>query len=1693
MNPSTRLPYPGLRPFRPDESDLFFGREGCVDDMVDRLRATRFLAVLGASGSGKSSLVATGLLDALELGLLAPAGSHWQVARLHPGGEPIRNLAAALVGSSDEQPTEVRADGQREIGLLASFLRRGPRSAVQWCLDGNLACGCNLLILVDQFEELFRYGNYASREEAEAFVALLIASAQAEDVPIHVVITLRSEYLGACALIAGLAERINSGLYLTPRMTREQVREAIEGPARVCGFAIEPALVNRLLNDLSGFAPWEDDSGDDELQRLSRQSDQLPLMQHVLNRLWLRANQAADGGSVRLRLRDYEQLGGLRGALDTHAREVFESLPDHDRPIVEIVFRALVSGTSVANAVRRPCQYGELVDLAQNDRAAVDRVVRAFGAADCNFLTTDRRIDPGQDGPPPGVALDDRAVVDISHESLIRQWSRLSDWLNKEVRTAAFWRRLVAAAESHDRGEGDLLRGADLAYFVASWTRENPTAAWARRHGNLFPQAKQFLDRSQAAEIDQTAAERRRLRLSRAMFAGSSAIIFALLVFAAYKGLEAKDEAARANNSTRIAIQAAASLGENAGTSGSNIDAVSEDADRMLKDVVDANSPGIREQRAKLLLNFASTSERFGDYPRQNERLMKARDLLLHDCERTRAPSCLSLLASTYEAVGDYLSNVAKQQEAVGAYQQALEQRKHLAGEGAADDLVLAQAGTRAGLSGALLATRGPEAGLDAAKECGAILERIGADSGPAQFAKATCQLAEAEALRAMKNTGDAIGKAKDALSLLASMQTSPKDDRRVAQAARAHKQLGLAYLDLRDRANALDQLEKAIVSLRPIALSNPQNDRISDLLAELFRLQATTYEQIGRNDRAANTWDERAELAKNRRGGLRASHWKEIERDSRSNLRLRYAALGRHREALETAEVEIRLLLEDTNRQADVAPYPAPLLRAMVNAASDALAISDGVKAFDNLGQAFDHAERHLALLREAGRNPETEYTPFSEIAYDAVGGLSKITRQMLPKHQQVAVLTRIVDIIADSAAANPRIIPFRIAEGLSRYQLADALEVAGDLPGAREMHKLASKAGSKTSTIVLRRWYLEGFAGTVQDHRRARELETLAAGQGIPPTLTFELRSRADGAVRAGSGDVYLREPGDGDPLADEAYRLARYKNAEFTDAARNSARFIYELARENKYTVAQVVNYFKEDTRLFATTVSADVDRAREALKNNQVEDAYKLIVAAKEPLESQATDPSNVMVWGIIAETSSELARSPETARDPQLAARVQRLRDEAIAKVFAVHADGSSPRMQLASGLEQIARRAQETKEYDYAVRLYNRVIDLRNLVRADDANNAECHCGIASNYRAIGRIEVERGNFDAAVVPFQRALHIYQDLQGLEPNRPWSNYVASTARDLAEVLGKRGESQSALMHAETAAFINREFAERHSADSDTRIAYALSLELVAKFARAVANLNKRSDPKLAERYFESAVAKLVEANEIRESVLVVDPGRGDCRCGVGGNHMELAEIYEDWGRASERLEAINRAVQVYRVLLQNEPEARHWQYHVARSLFARAMATSESKDSHELVLADYREASILLRALQRDPDRKNFPDPTEMLIHSLGNSSYHSLFAGQDKEALAVAEEALQLSPGELSIMTNKAHALMYLGRTDEALRIYLEHKGKPLGSKTWDESIAADFAELKAAGRAHPLMDRVPVAIGAARRAAVQ
>ncbi|HND54500.1 MAG TPA: ATP-binding protein, partial [Pirellulaceae bacterium] len=320
---SSRSPYPGLRPFRRDEADLFFGRDEHVNRLLERLAARRIAAVAGPSGSGKTSLVRAGLLPALEGGLLLEAGARWYVAEMRPGRHPLWNLAEVLLSSGvfgqtiDELP--------RVAPFLHAALRRGPRGLIEALCQRPAFQRRTLLLVIDSFEELLRDSG-VDEAEAEAFVQLLLTTVASRDVSVYVVLTVRSEKLGVCQRYIGLPETLNDCLLHTPRMSREQLRAAILGPAAACGATVEPEFVNELLNDMRSEA------------------DDLPRMQHLLRRVWqLRHNVTDDTDRQRpiLRLEDYDDVGGLAHALSNHADEAFDALTPSGRLLAERLFRAL--------------------------------------------------------------------------------------------------------------------------------------------------------------------------------------------------------------------------------------------------------------------------------------------------------------------------------------------------------------------------------------------------------------------------------------------------------------------------------------------------------------------------------------------------------------------------------------------------------------------------------------------------------------------------------------------------------------------------------------------------------------------------------------------------------------------------------------------------------------------------------------------------------------------------------------------------------------------------------------------------------------------------------------------------------------------------------------------------------------------------------------------------------------------------------------------------------------------------------------------------------------------------------------------------------------------------------------------------------------------------------------------------------
>jgi tetratricopeptide (TPR) repeat protein len=529
LTPPDRFnPFPGLRPFEPDEDHLFFGREKEIDELLRRLRTTRFLSVVGASGSGKSSLVRSGLIPSLQSGLMVSAGSTWRVAIMRPGEDPIGNLAGAL-----DAPDALGVAG--ELGatnavLIEATLRRSTLGLVAAVRQSRIPGADNLLLVVDQFEELFRFRRSGvvrnSRDESIQFVKLLVEAARQSDVPIYVVVTMRSDFIGDCMEYPGLAEAVSAGQYLVPRMSREELRSAIVGPVAVGGGTIAPRLVLRMLNDV----------GDDP--------DQLPVLQHALMRTWNQWERRAPAGEP-IDLSDYEAVGTLKEALSRHAEEAFAECGPARARLAEQVFKALTDTFSDPRGVRRPTSIGELAAISEADEADVIALVEIFRQAGRSFLM-----------PPAQTSLVPSTVVDLSHESLMRCWKRLIGWAEEERASAAFYARLSQATMWYEEASAGLWRNPELE-FGLRWRSENrPTRAWALRYNDVFDRAMSFLDQSERerARLEFEQERERNAKLRQARWAAG--VLGTLLVVAVATAYVAWRESARAEANFRLARNA---------------------------------------------------------------------------------------------------------------------------------------------------------------------------------------------------------------------------------------------------------------------------------------------------------------------------------------------------------------------------------------------------------------------------------------------------------------------------------------------------------------------------------------------------------------------------------------------------------------------------------------------------------------------------------------------------------------------------------------------------------------------------------------------------------------------------------------------------------------------------------------------------------------------------------------------------------------------------------------------------------------------------------------------------------------------------------------------------------------------------------------------------------------------------------
>ncbi len=451
-------PFRGLQVFEPDDAWLFFGREAETEDLLVRLGRSPVLAVIGNSGSGKSSLVRAGLIPALRAGRfghgdvecsVAPRATStgvsdpesWRVAITRPSGTPFDYLAEVLPSQlapelSLKEQAEFIADCRDTLPQGGETLRNAISALAN--ATGQESSQAHILLVVDQFEELFTLTT--NREVRERYIdALLAASRWHGAVLVHLVLVLRADFYSHCLEHRGLSRCLGNNLYNVPRMTQNQLREAIEKRLALASAHAEPGLIDSLLDDV-GTEPGD-----------------LALLEHALSQLW----EKCGGFGCTLTNSAYSAIGRLRGALGAHADAVYAGISDSaQKQLVQKIFLELVHLGEGAPDTRRRVRKEELLSL-----GAPEEVESLLAR-----LTSSRLISVGGEGL--------EAFAEVSHEALIREWSTLREWVAQNREELQLGRRLVQAAqewEGLNRDPGALLQGARLAQGE-EWLLKHPAA-----------------------------------------------------------------------------------------------------------------------------------------------------------------------------------------------------------------------------------------------------------------------------------------------------------------------------------------------------------------------------------------------------------------------------------------------------------------------------------------------------------------------------------------------------------------------------------------------------------------------------------------------------------------------------------------------------------------------------------------------------------------------------------------------------------------------------------------------------------------------------------------------------------------------------------------------------------------------------------------------------------------------------------------------------------------------------------------------------------------------------------------------------------------------------------------------------------------------------------------------------------------
>ncbi|MEH1934504.1 MAG: caspase family protein [Nostoc sp.] len=402
-------PYMGLSAFLEEDSQYFYGREALTQQLIHQLRDRSFLAVIGASGSGKSSIVQAGVIPQLRLGKQIPSSEQWWINSIRPGANPLEALARRLAGAVGEPGENDFLSSSSPHLLLEGIFHQGVEGFVYWIRNQPHRV---LVLVVDQFEEVF---TLAPTPDRELFLELLLGAVQYAGDRFKLIITLRADFIASCLEVPALAKALQDlSVLIPPKLSLDDYRRVILNPAQQVGLKVEAELVEVLLRELN-HSPGD-----------------LPLLEFVLEQLW----QHRVAGELTLQAYQ-EQLGGIKGALERSSQAVYESLDPQMRECAKWIFLSLTQLGEGTEDTRRRVHKSELI-VKKYPATLVEKTLKVLTVAKLVVmnLEEDPNIAEGSKGDnktstPQSPLSPSPITVEVAHEILIRHWSTLRWWLEE--------------------------------------------------------------------------------------------------------------------------------------------------------------------------------------------------------------------------------------------------------------------------------------------------------------------------------------------------------------------------------------------------------------------------------------------------------------------------------------------------------------------------------------------------------------------------------------------------------------------------------------------------------------------------------------------------------------------------------------------------------------------------------------------------------------------------------------------------------------------------------------------------------------------------------------------------------------------------------------------------------------------------------------------------------------------------------------------------------------------------------------------------------------------------------------------------------------------------------------------------------------------------------------------------------------